>query len=427
MTAVPCASRGAPGSARARSAAAAKKPITPKQKKVTVLSVVGPARPTPFSASAAGAASEQQARPRRARRRDQDAREGRLTPGNLAHLIGCAADVDSRSPGAGARPGTHRVPADLLQRAPPHRPGAPRLGRPRRRVHRRDPARHDGRGRSSTSAPTSGGSPAPGSASCACPSGSAATRRTSAGSSSSARSRSRSSAFIFKDQIESGARSLYLIGSALILFSFVMLLAEHLGSRRRAARGDGRPRRPLHRRSPRRWPWSRASRARGRRSPPACFAGSTGSPPPATRSCSGAGRRPQRPLRAAQGRAKRANRRSAATVIATLVAFVTGYAAIAWLLRYLGTHSLRIFVDLPHRPRHPGPGPDRGRRDQLIPRPIESDRCGQAMRAAGTARPPGAKRRTAAKRTARGRWAVRETREESREGSQSAAGPRAVG
>ncbi len=27
-----------------------------------------------------------------------------------------------------------------------------------------------------------------------------------------------------------------------------------------------------------------------------------------------------------------------------LVAFVTGYAAIAWLIRYLGTHSLRIFV-----------------------------------------------------------------------------------
>jgi undecaprenyl-diphosphatase len=33
-----------------------------------------------------------------------------------------------------------------------------------------------------------------------------------------------------------------------------------------------------------------------------------------------------------------------ATVIATLVAFVTGYAAIAWLLRYLGTHTLGIFV-----------------------------------------------------------------------------------
>ena len=50
--AVPCASRGAPGSATARSASRAKKPITPKQKKVTVLSVVGPVRPTPFSASA---------------------------------------------------------------------------------------------------------------------------------------------------------------------------------------------------------------------------------------------------------------------------------------------------------------------------------------------------------------------------------------
>lgn len=34
---------------------AAKKAITPKQKKVTVLSVVGPARPTPSSAIAAGA------------------------------------------------------------------------------------------------------------------------------------------------------------------------------------------------------------------------------------------------------------------------------------------------------------------------------------------------------------------------------------
>jgi undecaprenyl-diphosphatase len=33
-----------------------------------------------------------------------------------------------------------------------------------------------------------------------------------------------------------------------------------------------------------------------------------------------------------------------ATVIATLVAFVTGYASIAWLIRYLGSHNLRIFV-----------------------------------------------------------------------------------
>ena len=33
-----------------------------------------------------------------------------------------------------------------------------------------------------------------------------------------------------------------------------------------------------------------------------------------------------------------------ATIIATLAAFVSGYAAIAWLLRYLANHSLAIFV-----------------------------------------------------------------------------------
>ncbi len=35
---------------------------------------------------------------------------------------------------------------------------------------------------------------------------------------------------------------------------------------------------------------------------------------------------------------------AAATAVATIVAFVTGYAAIAWLIRYLGTHTLGIFV-----------------------------------------------------------------------------------
>jgi len=34
----------------------------------------------------------------------------------------------------------------------------------------------------------------------------------------------------------------------------------------------------------------------------------------------------------------------APTLVATLLAFVTGYAAIAWLLRYLATHTLSIFV-----------------------------------------------------------------------------------
>ena len=33
-----------------------------------------------------------------------------------------------------------------------------------------------------------------------------------------------------------------------------------------------------------------------------------------------------------------------ATVIATLIAFVVGYASIAFLLRFLTTHSTRVFV-----------------------------------------------------------------------------------
>ena len=31
-------------------------------------------------------------------------------------------------------------------------------------------------------------------------------------------------------------------------------------------------------------------------------------------------------------------------IVATVVAFVVGYAAIAWLLRYLAHHSVRLFV-----------------------------------------------------------------------------------
>ncbi len=39
--------------------------------------------------------------------------------------------------------------------------------------------------------------------------------------------------FVFADQIESGTRSLYLVGTTLILFSFVMLAAERAGRRER--------------------------------------------------------------------------------------------------------------------------------------------------------------------------------------------------
>src|SRR4051794_39084350 len=149
--------------------------------------------------------------------------------------------------------------------------------------------------------------------------------------------------FVFKDQIESGARSLYLIGSALILFSFVMLLAERVGAHRRELAGmngrDGlfigmaqalalvpgvsRSGATISAGLFRDFDRVAAARYSFLLSVPAVVlsglfelrkVGENGSPS------------------------------AAATVIATLVAFVTGYAAIAWLLRYLGSHSLEIFV-----------------------------------------------------------------------------------
>ncbi len=149
--------------------------------------------------------------------------------------------------------------------------------------------------------------------------------------------------FAFRDQIESGARSLYLIGSALVLFSFVMLLAERVGSRQRALTemngrdglfvgiaqalalvpGVSRSGATISAGLFRNFDRVAAARYSFLLSVPAVVLsglfelrkiGEEGSPS------------------------------AAATVIATLVAFVTGYVAIAWLIRYLGAHTLGIFV-----------------------------------------------------------------------------------
>jgi len=149
--------------------------------------------------------------------------------------------------------------------------------------------------------------------------------------------------FVFSDQIESGARDLYLIGSALILFSFVMLAAERFGTRRRDL-----------------------SEMSGRDGIAIGFAQALALIPGVSRS--GA--------TISAGLFQGFNRLDAArysfllsipavvlsglfelrkigepgeppvgaTVIATIVAFVAGYLAIAWLLRYLTSHSLRVFV-----------------------------------------------------------------------------------
>jgi undecaprenyl-diphosphatase len=149
--------------------------------------------------------------------------------------------------------------------------------------------------------------------------------------------------FIFKDQIESGARSLYLIGSALILFSFVMLAADRIGTRRRElvdldgrdgifigvaqalalVPGVSRSGATISAGLFRGFDRVAAARYSFLLSVPAVVlsglfelrkVGEEGSPS------------------------------AGATAIATLVAFATGYAAIAWLIRYLGNHSLTIFV-----------------------------------------------------------------------------------
>jgi undecaprenyl-diphosphatase len=148
---------------------------------------------------------------------------------------------------------------------------------------------------------------------------------------------------VFGNAIETGARSLYLIGSALILFSLVMVAAERVGTRRREitemnARdglfiglfqalalipGVSRSGSTISAGLFRGFDRLAAARYSFLLSVPAVVlsglfelrkVGENGSPS------------------------------VGATIVATAVAFVVGYAAIAWLLRYLTTHSLRIFV-----------------------------------------------------------------------------------
>jgi undecaprenyl-diphosphatase len=149
----------------------------------------------------------------------------------------------------------------------------------------------------------------------------------------------------FSDQIESGARDLYLIGTALIAFSFVMLAAEWVGKRSR------------HR------PLTEIGKRDGIF---IGFAQALALVPGVSRSGATISAGLFRGFdRAAAARysfllsipavvlsglfelrdlGEGDNASASATVIATLAAFVSGYAAIAWLLRYLASHTLGIFV-----------------------------------------------------------------------------------
>ncbi len=150
--------------------------------------------------------------------------------------------------------------------------------------------------------------------------------------------------FAFSDQIESGARDLYLIGTMLILFSFVMLLAEHVSKRTREIEemdgrdgifigfaqalalvpGVSRSGATISAGLFRNFDREAAARYSFLLSVPAVVLSGLFE------------------LRDIGGEGDNAS--VGATIIATVAAFFTGYAAIAWLLRYLANHSLAIFV-----------------------------------------------------------------------------------
>jgi undecaprenyl-diphosphatase len=149
--------------------------------------------------------------------------------------------------------------------------------------------------------------------------------------------------FLFRDQIESGGRNLYVIGCALIALGLVLLYAEHVARRRRELRDIG----------------ARDAAVIG-------FAQAAALVPGVSRSGS----------TISAGLFRAFDRESAArysfllsvpavvlsglfearkigghggaaavpTLLATLLAFVVGYASIAWLLRFLVRHSTAVFV-----------------------------------------------------------------------------------
>jgi undecaprenyl-diphosphatase len=149
--------------------------------------------------------------------------------------------------------------------------------------------------------------------------------------------------FLFRDQIESGGRDLYLIGSMLIAAGFVLLYAEHVARRTRDLTSIT----------------ARDATIIG-------FAQAAALVPGVSRSgatisaglFTGFDRESAArysfllsvPAVVLSGlfEARKIGEAGGAgfvpTVIATLLAFVVGYASIAWLLRYLVSHSTAVFV-----------------------------------------------------------------------------------
>ena len=148
---------------------------------------------------------------------------------------------------------------------------------------------------------------------------------------------------IFKDQIEEGARSLYLIGSALIVLGLLLLLAEHVATRSRQVED-------LTARDAAIIGCAQALAL----VPGVSRSGSTitaglflGLDRPAAARYSFLLSVPAVVLSGAFelrhiGDGDGAG--AGATLIAVVMAFIVGYASIAFLLRYLATHSTVVFV-----------------------------------------------------------------------------------
>jgi undecaprenyl-diphosphatase len=151
---------------------------------------------------------------------------------------------------------------------------------------------------------------------------------------------------LFKDQIENGARDLYLIGTALIVLGLVLLLAERVSTRSRSMEQIE----------------ARDGLAVGLAQALALVPGVSRSGATITAGLFLGLDRPTAarfsfllsvPAVVLSGLFELGSILSGEEgehvstgnlVLATLLAFVTGYAAIAWLLRFLSTHSTLVFV-----------------------------------------------------------------------------------
>jgi undecaprenyl-diphosphatase len=149
--------------------------------------------------------------------------------------------------------------------------------------------------------------------------------------------------FVFRDQIESGARSLYLIGTTLIVLGLLLLVAEKVAKRERTLKDIN----------------GRDAAAIGFAQAMALIPGVSRSGATITAGLfSGFDRESAArysfllsvPAVVASGlfEARKIGDEGGVeflpTALATLAAFIVGYASIAWLLRWLTSHTTMVFV-----------------------------------------------------------------------------------